>query len=166
MLYAIVFVLIVLVDQISKAYVDANNIKQVVIDDIFSIWNARNSGAAFSMFSNEDWAQTFFILLTVVAISFGLAYLILNKKNSKWLNLSIAFILGGAVGNFIDRLAMGEVRDFLFVHFFANCNVADVFISVGGVMLVLYFLFFDDDAIFKKKPSQNQLNSGESGEET
>ncbi len=163
MLYAIVFVFIVLVDQISKAYVDANNIKQVIVDDIFSIWNARNSGAAFSMFSSEAWAQTFFIVLTVIAITFGTLYLILNKKKSKWLNLSIAFILGGAVGNFIDRLVFAEVRDFLFVHFFANCNVADIFISVGGVMLVIYFLFFDEDALFSRKGSKNV--SGEVSEE-
>ena len=60
-------------------------------------------------------------------------------------------IMGGAVGNFIDRLALKSVRDFIYPHFFANFNVADAFICVGAFLLVLYYLFFDEDAIFKRK---------------
>ena len=107
------------------------------------------------MFGDKPWAQTFFIVLTVVAL-LGLAvYMIFKKDNSRWLNVSLALIASGAIGNFIDRLALKEVRDFLFVHFFANFNVADIAITVGGIMLVFYFLFLDKDAIFKKKENPN-----------
>ena len=78
-------------------------------------------------------------------------YLILNKKDSIWLNCSIITIMAGAVGNFIDRIVFQEVRDFLYVEFFANCNVADTAITVGAIMFVIYLLFLDKEALFKKK---------------
>lgn len=158
MIYAIIFFASILLDQITKAIVDMNDYNITVIKGIFSIDNIRNDGAAFSMFGDKPWAQTFFIVLTVVAL-LGLAvYMIFKKDNSRWLNVSLALIASGAIGNFIDRLAFKEVRDFLFVHFFANFNVADIAITVGGIMLVFYFLFLDKDAIFKKKenPDGNQ----------
>ncbi len=158
MIYAIIFFASILLDQITKAIVDMNDYNITVIKGIFSIDNIRNDGAAFSMFGDKPWAQTFFIVLTVVAL-LGLAvYVIFKKDNSRWLNVSLALIASGAIGNFIDRLAFKEVRDFLFVHFFANFNVADIAITVGGIMLVFYFLFLDKDAIFKKKenPDGNQ----------
>lgn len=155
MIYAIIFFASILLDQITKAIVDMNDYNITVIKGIFSIDNIRNDGAAFSMFGDKPWAQTFFIVLTVVAL-LGLAvYMIFKKDNSRWLNVSLALIASGAIGNFIDRLAFKEVRDFLFVHFFANFNVADIAITVGGIMLVFYFLFLDKDAIFKKKENPN-----------
>ncbi|MBR7135759.1 MAG: signal peptidase II [Clostridia bacterium] len=155
MIYAIIFFASILLDQITKAIVDMNDYNITVIKGIFSIDNIRNDGAAFSMFGDKPWAQTFFIVLTVVAL-LGLAvYVIFKKDNSRWLNVSLALIASGAIGNFIDRLAFKEVRDFLFVHFFANFNVADIAITVGGIMLVFYFLFLDKDAIFKKKENPN-----------
>lgn len=155
MIYAIIFFASILLDQITKAIVDMNDYNITVIKGIFSIDNIRNDGAAFSMFGDKPWAQTFFIVLTVVAL-LGLAvYMIFKKDDSRWLNVSLALIASGAIGNFIDRLALKEVRDFLFVHFFANFNVADIAITVGGIMLVFYFLFLDKDAIFKKKENPN-----------
>ena len=79
-------------------------------------------------------------------------YFIFKKDNSKWLNISLALVASGALGNFIDRLAFKAVRDFIGMNFyFVSFNVADIAISVGGVMIVFYFLFLDKDAIFKKK---------------
>ena len=74
-----------------------------------------------------------------------------NKRGSKWLNVTIAIIIAGALGNFIDRLALKGVRDFIYVTFFANFNVADIAITVGAIMLVVYVLFLDKDALFKIK---------------
>ena len=144
----------VALDQLSKAYVDGTLVKGekiTVIERVFSITNSRNSGAAFSMLDNETWSQVFFIVITVVALSAALIYIVFSKQSSKWLNVTVALIASGAIGNFIDRLAFGEVRDFLFIEFFANCNVADVAITVGAIMLVVYLLFISDDALFKKK---------------
>ena len=149
----------VLADQLTKLFVDAAFTRGdgiTVIKGIFSITNTRNSGAAFSMFSNADWAQVFFIAITVVAVLGALIYLVFGKSSSKWLNTTVALIASGAIGNFIDRLAFKEVRDFMYIEFFANCNVADVAITVGAIMLIVYLLFISDDALFKKKDENNQ----------
>ncbi len=151
MLYAIVFFAVIIVDQLTKALIEMNDVHFTVIKDIFSIDLTRNSGAAFSMFGDKAWGQTFFLIITIIALIAVVVFFIVEKKNSKWLNLSIAFIASGAVGNFIDRLAFKEVRDFIYVHFFANFNVADIAVTVGGIMFVIYFLFIDKDALFKVK---------------
>lgn len=149
MLYAIVFFAVVIVDQLTKALIEMNNVHVTVIKDVFSIDITRNPGAAFSMLGDKPWGQTFFIVLTVIALIAVVVFFILEKKNSKWLNLSITFLASGAVGNFIDRLAFKEVRDFIYVQVFANFNVADIAVTVGGIMFVVYFLFIDKEAIFK-----------------
>ncbi len=154
MLYILLFFGIVILDQLTKALVDgafAVGEGVSIIDGIFSITNARNPGAAFSMLGDETWAQVFFIIMTVIALGVALVYLVLNKKDSVWLNCSIVTIMAGAVGNFIDRITFQEVRDFLYIEFFANCNVADVAITVGAGMFIIYLLFLDNEALFKKK---------------
>ncbi len=154
MLYILLFFGIVILDQLTKALVDgafAVGEGVSIIDGIFSITNARNPGAAFSMLENETWSQVFFIVMTVIALGVALGYLVINKKDSIWLNCSIVTIMGGAVGNFIDRIVFQEVRDFLYIEFFANCNVADVAITVGACMFIIYLLFLDNEALFKKK---------------
>lgn len=159
MLYILLFFGIVILDQLSKALVDgafAVGDGVSVIKGVFSITNARNTGAAFSMFHNETWAQVFFITLTVVAVGIAIGYLVINKKNSIWLNCSIVTIIGGAIGNLIDRIALHYVRDFLFIEFFANCNVADVAINVGAIMFIIYLLFLDDEALFKSIKKKNE----------
>ena len=154
MVYLLIFVAIVLADQISKAYVDASlplGASVKVIDKVFSIYNGRNTGAAFSMLANSEWSQVFFIIITVLALAGGMLYIVFAQKSGKWLNTTVTLIAAGAIGNFIDRITFAEVRDFLFIEFFANCNVADVAISVGAIMLIVYLLFMSDDALFKKK---------------
>lgn len=151
MLYFILFFAIVLLDQISKTVVDALDIHVELIDNIFSVSNVRNPGMAFSWLSDVSWAQTFFIVATTIVVVALLFYFMLSKKQSKLFRTSLIMIMAGAVGNFIDRLALKEVRDFIYVHFFANFNVADIFVCVGAFLLALYIIFFDEDAIFSKK---------------
>ncbi len=154
MIYGIIFFAVLLFDLITKTIVDANDTQMVIIDGIFGFHNTRNPGAALGMLGEKSWAMTFFIVITIVALIAVAIFLIFQKTDSKWLNLSLVFISSGAVGNFIDRLALKEVRDFIYMYFF-NCNIADVAITVGGIMLVFYFLFLDEDAIFKKKEKSN-----------
>ena len=159
MLYLLIFVIVVLLDQFTKALVDgayAQGDGVTIIKGIFSITNSHNKGAAFSGGADIPWAQTFFIVITVVALVLALTYLIFGKSSSKWLNTTITLIAAGAIGNFIDRITFKEVRDFLDIEFFANCNVADVAITVGAIMLIVYLLFISDDALFKAKPKKNE----------
>lgn len=144
----------------------------VFIKGLISITYVQNTGAAWSFLSGVSWAQTFFKILTVVALClFTAMYLYAMKKGYKWLMYSIVFIVGGTIGNFVDRVAFGYVRDFILLTFmdFPVFNIADSFLCVGVVMFVIHYLFLDSDALFKKssdnKDNNDKLNSKEQGEE-
>ena len=112
-----------------------------IIPNVFGLSHIHNTGAAWSIFQNATW------LLTVLsaAASLVVLYLILRRKITHPLgNWSLVLILAGAVGNLIDRVRLGYVIDmfqFLFVSF-PVFNFADVCITVGGVLLCIYILFF------------------------
>ena len=149
-IYVLIIVAIVAADQITKALTDG--LKSVeIIKDFLYISSTKNTGAAFSMLGDAPWAQTFFLVLTVIAVLAAIFFLVFNKKKSKWLDTSVVIIIGGAIGNFIDRVSLSYVRDFIYVTIFANFNVADIAISVGAIMLIVYLLFIDADAVFKSK---------------
>lgn len=154
MWYIILFILTLALDQITKIIVDANKMHVCLIEGVLNISISYNEGASFSFLHGVPWAQTFFIVLTVVILIAGLAFLIILKPKSKWLNASIALMFSGTIGNFIDRLAFKCVRDFIDVPFFANFNIADSCLCVGAFMVIVYVLFLDKDAIFKKKPAK------------
>ena len=155
MWYIILFFATLLLDQITKIIVDANMALYdtiPVIDNAlitFSITNHYNEGASFSFLANAEWAQTFFICLTVAVLVGAFIFLIFAKIDSKWLKATITLLISGTIGNFIDRLAFGYVRDFIDVPFFANFNVADCCLCIGAFMLIFYIMFLDQDAIIK-----------------
>lgn len=162
MLYAIIFFALLFLDQITKAIAFANvamGDSIVIIDGVFGISLAWNNGGAWSMFGDTKWAMTAFYVLTIISIIAVTVYFIVKKTDNKWLDISLIIIMSGTVGNFIDRLAFQKVRDFMEVPFlhFTN-NVADIAITIGGVMFVVYFLFLDKDAVFKKKPKVEEEN--------
>ena len=112
-----------------------------VIPGVFGISHTHNTGAAWSILSNSTWLLT---ALSVIA-SVAVLYLILRKKlphpMGRW---SLVLILAGALGNLIDRIRLGYVIDmfrFLFVSF-PVFNFADVCITVGGILLCVYIVFF------------------------
>lgn len=152
MIYAIIFFVMVFLDQITKAVVDANNTQVELIQGVFSISNTRNEGAAFSFLHNVSWAQTFFIIITAIVLIALSCYLIFTKKQSKFYKFSIITVMAGAVGNLIDRIALKSVRDFIFPHFFANFNVADIFVCVGAFLICINIIFLDkEEGVFRKK---------------
>lgn len=112
---------------------------------------AYNDGAAFSILSGQRW---FFVVLAAVASVFIVYWLRKLKKGSIWAALGLALILGGAIGNVIDRILHGKVIDFIDVYFdipfvmnnyhFATFNVADIAITVGAAVLVFISLFAAD----------------------
>lgn len=162
MLYAIIFFALLFLDQITKAIAFASVAEGdciVIIDGVFEINLRWNNGGAWSMFSDAGWAMAAFYILTIISIIAVTVYFIVKKTDNKWLDSSLIVIMSGTVGNFIDRLAFQKVRDFMGVPFlsFTN-NVADIFITIGGVMFVVYFLFLDKDAVFKKKPKVAEEN--------
>lgn len=148
--YGIILVgILVLLDQVSKYWVEAQLPfhSQVNFIPYLSWFRTYNEGVAFSFLSSmNDWVL---VGLTVVIIIFVL-WLWKNSSPSKiWTRLGFAFIIGGALGNLIDRASLGYVIDFIQVHTqtwsFAIFNVADIFVNIGAGLVIL-------DELFGNKP--------------
>jgi len=133
-------------DQITKSWAvntlkDGSSIK--IIGNFLRFTYAENRGAAFSILQNQRW---FFIVVTV-AMLIVLAFIYFRTKNlNKLSKLSIAMIAGGAIGNFIDRLILGYVVDFIDVRFgnfynFPIFNIADSFVVCGTILMIILILF-------------------------
>jgi signal peptidase II len=113
-----------------------------VFESFFHLTHVRNTGAAFSLLARapESFRQPFFLVTTVLAVTALLFFLRNVDEADKWTIAAIAGILGGAVGNFIDRVLYGEVVDFLLVHwggyYWPAFNVADSCITIGVIGLL------------------------------
>lgn len=138
--------LIVILDQITKFYVDASmrlHESIPVIDGFFSITHVRNPGAAFGFLADASplFRAIFFVAVTILAILLVLHYIWKSRAEEPLLTFALSLILSGAVGNLIDRVRLGEVIDFLDVyvgpHHWPAFNVADSAISVGAVILLI-----------------------------
>ena len=119
-----------------------------IIDSLFHITYVRNSGGAFSLFAGSSQAVRlpFFLVVSVVAIVVLLYFVSKVEPRQRLLLFALGAILGGALGNFVDRIIFsGEVTDFLDFHWhgyhWPAFNVADSCISTGMVILLLHSLF-------------------------
>lgn len=114
-----------------------------VIDTFFYITSHRNRGAAFGILQNK-WV--FFISITLVVVAVLMYYIWKLRAENGWFVLSLSLILGGAIGNLIDRVQHGEVIDFLDLRFgtynFPVFNVADSVIVIGVSILILLSIFY------------------------
>ncbi|WP_029451792.1 signal peptidase II [Carnobacterium maltaromaticum] len=139
--YAIAAVILV-IDQITK-YVVVNNIDlyevKEVIPGILSWMYIRNTGAAWSILEGQMW---FFYIITF-AVVIAVIYIMQKYAKGNWLfSLGLSLILAGALGNFIDRLRLGYVVDMIRLDFmnFPIFNVADMSLSIGVAVIILYVL--------------------------
>lgn len=137
----ILTILVILVDFFSKYMVSKlMTVNETInlIDNFFRITYVKNTGAAFSIFSNNT---ILVIIISIVVIGFLLFYIYKNKGNNKLENVSYAFILGGAIGNLIDRLVYGYVIDFLDFEILSYdapiFNLADTFIVIGVILFLI-----------------------------
>jgi signal peptidase II len=139
-----VSVIVLLLDQCTKLLADAMLVlhQQVPLIPYLALFKAYNPGAAFSFLSDASgWQRWFFVVLAVVIIAVLLVWLRRLSAAEKATSLALALILGGAVGNLIDRLVYGYVIDFIDVYYgswhWPAFNVADAAISVGAFLLLL-----------------------------
>ena len=111
----------------------------VIIKDFFYITYVRNTGAAWSIFEGEIFG---IVIVSLMIISFIIYYIFKHKPKNKFEMLGYSFILGGAFGNLLDRIIYGYVVDFLDFYIFGYdypiFNLADCFILVGVVILIIY----------------------------
>lgn len=144
MLQIIVFALIVIADQVVKFWA-VNQLRPVgtmtFLPGIMNLTYVENTGAAFSILEGN----VFFLIVIPVAVCALAVYVLLSRRvTHPLLRWSFVLVLSGAVGNLIDRIFRGFVVDMfeMTLFRFAIFNVADIFVTVGAVLLVIYILFF------------------------
>ena len=148
-IYYLVAVIIVALDQWTKWLVVKNmelGERIPLLDPTFALLSHRNRGAAWGMLEGKIWL---FSIVTVIVIAGILYYFHKEAKGKPLFQLSLMIILGGAIGNFIDRLYLGEVVDFIDVlipiinYDFPIFNIADAALTIGVVM-VMIVLFLEE----------------------
>lgn len=149
-MYAILFVVLVAIDQVTK-YLAIMNLKGkeeiIIIDKCLHLTYVENSGAAFGIFQN---ATILFTVLTI-AIVFGIMWYLLKESNNVgiFLKLPLVMILAGAIGNLIDRIHLGYVVDFIHsplggLYNFPVFNFADIYVTCSAIFLIIYLLFTEE----------------------
>ncbi|MEE9303446.1 MAG: signal peptidase II [Thiotrichaceae bacterium] len=155
--------IIIFLDQLTKWMAEVNLTKGEAIEITpflnMTLWY--NEGAAFSFLAGQGgWQRWFFAILAFSVSLFILNWLRTLPKTEKWTAIGLALVLGGAIGNLIDRVLAGKVIDFIDFHFpfiglhasfpfvyinpdyhFATFNVADIGISIGAALLIIMSLF-------------------------
>lgn len=161
-LLAIITSIILILDQATKLYVDANfrlHESLPVIDGIFHLTYVRNKGAAFGIFADSAVRIPFFITVSIVAMLAILWYLRRLRDDQRLAYLALTLIFSGAVGNLIDRIRYGEVIDFLDVfwrsYHWPAFNVADSAITVG-VTLLFIEIWLEDHKKTELKPPEGK----------
>ena len=147
MVYGIIAALVFIADRLTKYFIMHN----VSVGDtfgsflgIFDFTYVQNQGAAWSMLSGKTQ------LLSLVSFAFCAAVMviwIIKKPKNRMLSLALTLMFSGALGNAVDRAMYGYVVDFIETTFvdFPIFNIADMGITIGAVILVIYILFFDKD---------------------
>lgn len=146
----IIAVVIVIADQLTKwAVVEWIPLyDKVPLNSFLNLTHQKNTGAAFSFLADAGGWQRWFFVALASAVSSVIAVWLWRIRNAGQTVLSagLAMVLGGAIGNLIDRILLGHVTDFIQVWFgnwaFPSFNVADAGISVGAVLLIIDALFF------------------------
>jgi len=137
-MFLIVGIVVVFIDQITKAIVRRYipvGYEITIIPHVFSITHTKNSGALFGLF--KDYAKllaflSIFVILIIIYIE--------RIFNLPFKGLAFGLILGGIIGNFIDRLTFSYVTDFLYIHKWPVFNIADAAIDIGITLFVLMYL--------------------------
>lgn len=147
MLYAAISIIIILLDQITKFYAVQllkGNAPVVIIENFLRLNYVENFGAAFGILQNK---KIFFIIITTIVVIGIIAYIKTNTNLTITMKIALAMVIGGAIGNLIDRVRLGYVVDFVDVNFwglydFPVFNIADSSIVIATI-LICYLVIFN-----------------------
>lgn len=152
-IYYLIAVFVIALDQITKILVVKNmelGESIQIIDNFLNITSHRNTGAAWGILAGQMW---FFYIITVIVVIGLVYYLQTMGKSHILLGTSLGLMLGGAIGNFIDRVVRKEVVDFvdtnIFGYDFPVFNVADSALTIGVILLMIFMLF--EEKLLKEK---------------
>lgn len=161
------FAAMVAIDLISKSIVFdllSSGNSYTVWEGIFTVRLARNIGASFSMLSGKTLFLTMMPIIAIIGITI---LLVLRPNTPKNLRIGCIMIAAGALGNVVDRIVLGYVRDFIDYVFletwfgidFAIGNIADLFLLGGVIMLILYIIFEFSESDFYSKAKIEKLRA-------
>ena len=149
------------IDQLTKHFIEgavaAHGGRIRILGDWLTLVWTTNDGATGGMFSDLDWSNWLFFFMTVIGLPVFGWLLWRSRTRSVWGQIAFSFIIGGTLGNAIDRIVFadggfftGAVRDFVQVEgFFGIFNMADSFLVVGVIMALLAIVFFDPDSLLR-----------------
>ena len=145
-LYLLISLLVVISDQSLKSFIAGNyrlGESHQVLSHIFSFTYVQNEGAAWNILPGQ---MGLFYLISIISIIVCLYYLFIKKFHSKLFSTGVSLVLGGIIGNLIDRIHLKYVIDMIQVDFiqFNIFNIADSAITVGIILVFIYLLFFDE----------------------
>ena len=147
-LWSLLAIVIIAFDQLVKLWV-VNNIGMTdsirVIPGMIDFVYIKNTGAAFSFLANKTYGIIILSLVSLVFCAAVVWYVIKKKPDNKLFMLSLVLMFAGAFANAIDRILRGFVIDFIETTFiaFPVFNIADIAITIGAALLIVYILFFD-----------------------
>jgi signal peptidase II len=143
-------VLVIVLDQLTKQIAERmlNLYAQVEVMPHLNLTLAYNKGAAFSFLSDAGgWQRWFFTALAIGVSVVILVWMHRMKSNERLQAIALALILGGALGNVIDRILFGHVIDFIDLYYqhyhWPAFNIADSAITIGASLIIIHALFFD-----------------------
>ncbi len=140
--WLVVAAIVIILDQLSKAVINSHFIygEVLAVTPFFNLVLAHNTGAAFSFLHDAGGMQRWLFSVIALVASVWIVWLLRKHQSEKLFSFALAFILGGALGNLIDRIAYGYVVDFLDFHWagyhFAAFNLADSAITCGAALLI------------------------------
>ena len=143
--FAGIFIIAIL-DQTAKIFAAGllPSVKTIpLIEDVFHLTYVENTGAGFGVFSGYTWILTALTVLVILAV---VIYMTVKRPKNKIFVTALTFMMGGAVGNVVDRIRLGYVIDFFDFRLidFPVFNVADCFITVGAIVFAVFIIFFSD----------------------
>ena len=161
MIFSVIIILaVVVLDQATK-YLSVTLLSDIetypLIKDILHFTYVENRGAAFGMLSEHRWV---FMVISVIGIAALVAWMAITKPKGLWLRTGLSFIIGGGIGNMIDRIFRGYVVDMIdcrFINFYVF-NAADSFVCIGCAMVVLALIV---EIAQEKKSQKNGEKSDE-----
>lgn len=165
MCYLMLSIGVLILDIITKLWVEltlkgAGTV--AIIEGFFHLTYVENRGIAFGLFSN---ARGWFIFVSILVLIALVILFCKSKYRTIWLKFGTALVIGGAVGNLIERISKGYVVDFLDFRFinFPVFNIADIAVCVGAVAILIHF--FTADFLEKKHEAEGQEKAEENSED-
>lgn len=159
-IYLIVTLLLVVVDRVLKVFLSAiliDGTTITLIPGFIQLRYAENTGAAFGMFQGHTTILSVLTALVLVALIYVLVSGMIKQRMG---NIALTLIIAGGIGNLYDRIVNGFVVDYLEFTFvnYAVFNFADALINIGGVLIVVYLIFFDKSLLRGEKSKENPVS--------